>query len=175
MASFKEIVTKAIVGKAKKTSNDSFSLKPEENPDTVLGCWVINHTFSGSKGNNGYVNINGEFDVNVWYSYDNDKKTAVSSKRFSYVDKMNVPLKEVDSWDSSNEIMVRCLHQPTVANVNVDNGEVKMDISKEMGVEIVGDAKVKISVEDENDDYDEVMDEEDIDNISDDYLENKDE
>ena len=43
MASFKEIVTKAVIGKAKKTSSNEFLLTPEEAPNTVLGCWVINH------------------------------------------------------------------------------------------------------------------------------------
>ena len=47
-----------------------------------------------------------------------------------------------------------------------------------MGVEIVGDAKVKVSVEDDYDDYDEIVDEEVdnvddvIDNIDDNYLNN---
>lgn len=43
MSNFKEIVTKAVVGKAKKNSVDSFSVETEEVPNTVLGCWVINH------------------------------------------------------------------------------------------------------------------------------------
>ena len=47
MASFKEIVTKAIIGKAKKTSVNAFSITPELKPDTILGCWVINHRFNG--------------------------------------------------------------------------------------------------------------------------------
>lgn len=45
-----------------------------------------------------------------------------------------------------------------------------------MGVEIVGDAKVKISVEDDYDDYDEIVDEEEvnevIDNVDENYLDN---
>lgn len=43
MSSFKEIVTKAVIGKAKKTNNANFLLTPEEKPNTILGCWVINH------------------------------------------------------------------------------------------------------------------------------------
>ena len=77
MSSFKEIVTKAVIGKAKKTNSNSFTLTPEEMPNTVLGCWVINHSFNGVKGSNGSVTINGNFDVNVWYSYDSDKKTLI--------------------------------------------------------------------------------------------------
>lgn len=173
MSSFKEIVTKAVIGKAKKTSTNTFSLKPEEIPNTVLGCWVINHKFSGTKSSNGNVLVSGSFDVNVWYSYNGDKSTAVATKNFSYSDTMNVPLKEDHNLTDASEIMVRCLRQPTVANVNVEGENVTLDIEKEMGVEIVGDTKVKISVEDDEDDYEEIFDESDnpeLEEINEDYL-----
>ena len=165
MSSFKEIVTKAVVGKAKKTSSNDFTLEPEEKANTVLGCWVINHNFSGSKNSNGGVDVNGSFDVNVWYSYDNDSKTAVSTKRFDYVDSIKVPLKDDTNISNAKEIVVRCLKQPTVSNVFIDNNVVKLSIEKELGVEVVGDTKVKISVEDDYDDYEEVFDEDDNDKI----------
>ena len=173
MASFKEIVTKAVIGKAKKTSSNEFLLTPEEAPNTVLGCWVINHKFSGSKNSTGSVLVNGSFDVNVWYSYDNDKKTAVSTRNFTYNDTMNVPLKEDHNLTDASEIIVRCLRQPTVSNVKIEGDTVKLDIEKELGVEIVGDTKVKVSVEDDEDDYEEIFDEkeiEEIGDINDDYL-----
>ena len=124
MSSFKEIVTKAVIGKAKKTNSNSFTLTPEEIPNTVLGCWVINHSFNGVKGTNGSVTINGNFDVNVWYSYDADKKTAVTTKKFSYTDNLNVPLRNDANMDGASEIIVRCLKQPTVANVKIEDGNV---------------------------------------------------
>ena len=172
MSSFKEIVTKAVIGKAKKTSSNSFSLTPEEIPNTVLGCWVINHSFSGVKGAKGTVTVNGTFDVNVWYSYDEDKKTGVTTKKFSYTDSMNVPLKESHNINDATDIIVRCLKQPTVANVEVKDNQVNLEIEKEMGVEIVGDTKVRVSVEDTFDDYEEIFDEVNTDNIDvkEDYL-----
>lgn len=166
MTSFKEIVTKAVIGKGKKTSSNDFSLEPEEKPNTVLGCWVINHTFTGSKNSGNGVNINGSFDVNVWYSYDSDSKTAVTTRRFNYTDIMNIPLKENSNLTNASEIIVRCLKQPTVSNVSTDNGTVKLSIEKELGVEIVGDTKVKVSVEEDEDDYEEIFDEPDVEEIS---------
>ncbi len=170
---FKEIVTKAVIGKAKKTSSNDFTMQTEQTPTTVLGCWVINHTFSGSKGDN-KVLINGSYDVNVWYSYDTDSKTAVATQKYSYTDSMVVPLKEDAKLTSASEIIVRCLKQPTVANVTIEDGLVHLTIEKELGVEIVGDAKVKINVEDDEDDYVEVFDEEKISDavsdIEEDYL-----
>lgn len=173
MASFKEIVTKAVIGKAKKTSSNDFTMEPEQKPNTVLGCWVINHTFSGSKNSKGGVDITGAFDVNVWYSYDNDSKTAVTTSRFNYTDSMMVPLKENSNMANASEIIVRCLKQPTVSNVLTEDGIVKLNIEKELGVEVVGDAKVKISVEDDEDDYVEVYDEvkdNELQDINEDYL-----
>ena len=171
---FKEIVTKAVVGKAKKTSSNDFTMQTEQVPTTVLGCWVINHTFSGSKGDS-KVNINGSYDVNVWYSYDTDSKTAVSTKKYSYTDTMVVPLKDDASLASASEIIVRCLRQPTVSNVTIEDGIVHLSIEKELGVEVVGDAKVKINVEEDEDDYVEVYDDVDdeiTEEVNEDYLDN---
>ena len=43
MGSFREIVTKAVIGKGKKLFSNNYTLIPEEIPTTILGCWVINH------------------------------------------------------------------------------------------------------------------------------------
>ncbi len=175
MASYKEIVTKAVVGKAKKTSTSKFTLTTEEKPDTVLGCWVINHTFEG-KNSNGLVIIQGSFDVNVWYSYNNDTRTTVATKSFRYEDKMNVHLKDGAKLSDSSEIIVRSLNQPTVTDVNVRDGVVALTIEKELGVEVVGNTKLKVSVEEEEDDYEVIEDinddmvDEEIDTIEEDYL-----
>lgn len=78
---------------------------------------------------------------------------------------MNVPLKEDHNMQDASEIIVRCLKQPTVSNVQIDNNIVSLDVAKEMGVEIVGDTKVKVSVEDDEDDYEEIFDEQELDEI----------
>ena len=74
MASYKEIVTKAVVGKGKKSFKNNYTLETEHEPTTVLGCWVINHKFKGYKSGD-QVGVDGSFDINIWYSYDNDSKT----------------------------------------------------------------------------------------------------
>jgi len=176
MAYFKEIVTKAIIGKGKKTTNLEHTVETEDNINTVLGCWVINHTFNGMN-NGGKVLVNGTYDINIWYSYDNNTKTNVLVKRFNYQDTMNVKIKENGDFSNSSEIIVRSLNQPSVTDVNVENSTIKLSVHKEMGVEIVGDTKVRVSVEDDFEDYEEITDEEelekieaDIESINEDYL-----
>ena len=174
MANYKEIVTKAVVGKAKKVSTSKITIHPDETPDTVLGCWVINHNFNG-KSNNGVVYVNGSFDVNVWYSYNHDTKTAVVTKNFNYEDKMNVHIKDGNSINDASEIIVRSLNQPNVSDVKIKGSDIELSVEKELGVEIVGNTMIKVQTEDDPDDYEliedlEEKDENDINNINDEYL-----
>lgn len=172
MSTFKEIVTKAVIGKGKKTSKSEYTFNTEEQPNTVLGCWVINHRFNGTN-NNGNVNVNGSFDVNVWYSYDNDTKTAVSTQRLSYTDMMKIRLKE--NTQNNQEIIVRSLKQPTVVDVKIKDGVVNLQIEKELGVEVVGEAKVKVAIEEDEEPWEDIYDEEEINDeietVNDNYIE----
>lgn len=164
MAYFKEIMTKAIIGKGKKTTEQDLVINTENNIDTVLGCWVINHSFSGVS-NNGKVIVNGAYDVNVWYSYDNNTKTNVLVNRFNYQDVMNVKIKDDSEFNNSSDIIIRSLTQPSVIDVKVDGNDIKLKVHKEMGAEIVGDTKVRVSVEETFDDYEEIDEYEDIDEV----------
>ena len=167
---YKEIVTKAIIAKGKKNSTNNYTLQTEETPNTILGCWVINHTFNGTNLGN-KVLVNGNFDVNVWYSYDNDSKTAVSTQKFSYTDTMKM---NVDEASGSNEVIVKSIQQPTVSDVSIKDGIVNLNITKKLGIEIVGDTKIKVPVEELDDDYIELTDDEDtiqtVDKVDTNYL-----
>jgi spore coat protein E len=164
LANYKEIVTKTVIGKAKKTNKNNVVINPEQIPNTVLGCWVINHTFSGLN-DKGLVKINGSYDVNVWYSYDSDHKTAVTTKTYIYEDTLNVPIKNKSDSNDYQEIIVRSLKQPTVDDVKINGSNVELTIEKEMGVEIVGEGKIKVTIEDDEDDYEEVFDDDKLDEV----------
>lgn len=159
MAIYKEIVTKAVVGKGKKYFKNNYSLEAPDNPTTVLGCWVINHQFKGYKSGD-KIGVDGSFDVNIWYSYDNDSKTTVVSKKIDYNDLFNVKTKENADLSGDTDIIVRTLKQPTCSKVNIgENGIITFDIEKELGVEIVGETKMKIAIEEEEEPWDEIEDE----------------
>ncbi len=169
MSNYKEIVTKTIVGKGRKTFKKEYNLTPENTPNTVLGCWVINHTFSGTNNKN-EVMVNGSFDVNVWYSYDQDSKTAVTTRNFNYNELMRLRVKDIESLSNNNEIIVRSLRQPTVQDVKINGNDVSLSIEKELGVEIVGEGKVKIAIEEDELPWDDIYDEDNKDDIKEDYI-----
>ena len=160
-SNFKEIVTKTVVGKGRKTFKTNYSLTPENTPNTVLGCWVINHNFTGTNRKN-EVTVNGTFDVNVWYSYDNDSKTAVTTRSFNYQEILRLRVKDYDSLSNDNEIIVRSLKQPTVQDVNIKGNDVHLNIEKELGVEIVGESKVKIAILEDELPWDDIEEEPEI-------------
>lgn len=168
MSNFKEIVTKTIVGKGRKTFSSNHELTPENTPNTVLGCWVINHNFYGTNKKN-EVTVNGSFDVNVWYSYDHDSKTAVTTRNFTYQEILRLRVKDIDSLTNDNEIIVRSLKQPTVQDVKIHGNDVVLTIEKELGIEIVGESKVKIAIEEDELPWDDIY-EEDVENVSETYI-----
>lgn len=155
---YKEIVTKAIIGKGKKAYKNIYELKIEDEVDTVLGCWVINHDITGLN-DNGTVLMNGSFDVNIWYSYDNNTKTNVATKHVFYTERVNVNLKEDNTLTDSSEIIIRSLKNPTCVDVSVDKNVISYTIEKELGIEIIGDTKVKIAIETDEDDYEVIKEE----------------
>ena len=89
MANYREIVTKAVIAKGKKLFTTENKVNVENSPSTILGCWVINHNFNGVKSGDN-ISINGSYDVNIWYSYDNDTKTEVVTKTDSYVETVHL-------------------------------------------------------------------------------------
>lgn len=166
MSAFKEIVTKAIIGKGKKYYKNSYNIETENIPTTVLGCWVINHKFKGSEVG-GKIVVDGSFDVNIWYSYDNDTKTTVITKKITYSE--SVMVRQRETTDSTvRDIVVRSLKQPNCINAKEDGKNISIEIEKELGIEIVGDTKVKVAVEDDEEPWDVIDDTEYSNEVSDD-------
>ena len=152
MANYKEIVTKAVKKKKKKlyTTNHSVTVN---NPSTILGCWVINHNFHGLKSQN-KIEIDGSYDVNIWYSSENDSKTDVIKETNTYHETINMRDREDTSGE---EVIVRSLKQPNCIKMDINGNNINYVIEKELGVELVGDVKVKVETNEEEDPWDEIV------------------
>ena len=151
MSKYREIVTKAVIGKGKKYFKNKYNINSEIKPSTILGCWIINNKFKGIlKGDDAIVN--GSFDVNIWYSSDNNTKTNVINVTISYSDEINIKSK-IDADLDNAEIIVKTLKQPECVNAVINGNTIEFEIEKEIGIEVVGDTKVKILTEDDEDDW----------------------
>ena len=150
MSNYREIISKAVISKGKKIFTQNDTITVNNNPSTVLGCWVINHRFNGVKQNDKIV-INGSYDINIWYSYDNDTKTDVVKESHEYTE--TVKMHNVNSEYDNASIVVRSLTDPKCISVNILDNTINYQVDLELGIELVGDVKVKIAVDDNLDDY----------------------
>lgn len=156
MANYREIVTKAVIAKGKKLFTTENVVRATNNPSTILGCWVINHNFNGVKNGN-EIRITGSYDVNIWYSYDNDTKTEVLRETKNYTEVVHMRDRNDDT--TGEEIIVRSLKQPSCVKVDIENDNIKYAIEKELGIELVGDIKVKVAASTEEDPWEEIIEE----------------
>lgn len=174
MSNYREIVTKAVISKGKKLFTTTNQVNVS-NPSTILGCWVINHKFQGSKSGNDIV-IDGNYDINIWYSYDNDTKTDVLKETNTYHEIVHMRDREDITGD---EIIVRSLKQPNCVKVDINGNTINYTIEKELGIELVGDVKVKIETNEEEDPWDEIVEDseemngqiENIDKVNEEFIE----
>lgn len=148
MPDYREIVTKAVIGKGKRKFRTEHIIKSDEMIDSVLGCWVINHQFQAYQ-NKDSVRVDGSFDTNVWYSHSGDKKTAVANETINYSE--DIPITMLGSNDilsSNSDVLARPLVQPTATSVDIVDGDIKLNVDKEFGIELIGETKFKVATED---------------------------
>lgn len=141
----REIITKAVVGKGNKFSQETHIITPPNTPNSILGCWVINHAYSAVKAGDA-VEITGSYDINVWYSYANNSKTDVAKENLSYVEK--IPLSYLDGGLLGDEVEVKTVvtQQPSAVEAKVVDGKCSVTVEKEIFAEIIGETKVCVLV-----------------------------
>ncbi len=151
----REIVTKAVVGKGKKISKETYEIITDYDPSSVLGCWLIDHEYE-SFIKNGKVYIAGSYLASVWYAYDKDHHTTVYEQVITYEEEINVKTKGSQDILDEYESKCTCLREPAClsAIVNEDSGYIELEIDKEMLVDVIGDASLKVEVSDQNEVWD---------------------
>lgn len=174
MANYREIISRSIISKGKKDFTKNGIVETINNPKTVLGCWVINHQFNAVKQDN-QILINGSYDLNIWYSYDNDTKTDVVKKNEKYSE--IVKMKDINDDYDNTTIVVRSLKDPKCVDVKIKDKVINYSVEFTLGLELVGDVKIKVETIDNLDDY-ALIEEDDnkdnaIDQIDENYLDNK--
>ncbi|HOA63573.1 MAG: outer spore coat protein CotE [Acholeplasmataceae bacterium] len=171
MNEIREIVTKAVIGKGKKTIRLKEVVTPHNEPFSILGCWGINNQYRAKQIDENVVEIVGNFEINIWYSSDNNTKTEVVKKIINYKD--TIKTKEIvkEKLSSSNEVIVRMLQEPTCTNAYINGYNIEVDIVFEVLVEVIGETKVKVTVYNAHDAINDLDDEDFENEINENFLE----
>lgn len=154
---YREIITKAVCGKGRKFSQGTHTIHLSKNPSTILGCWIINHSFEAAKAGD-VVEVTGKYDINLWCSYDNNSSTDVEKVSVTYVEE--VPLSYMDQHARGHqEVLCQCTQQPSTveATVSKSGDKVIVKVEKEFAVEVIGETKLNVVVTenvDEEKDFD---------------------
>jgi spore coat protein E len=160
MSEIREIITKAVIGKGRKFSQSTHTISPPHRPSSILGCWIINHKYDAKKNDN-IVEIHGQYDVNTWYSYNDNTKTEVVTETVSYTDVLKLKYRDDNHLDSDQEIIARVLQQPNCleATITPNGNKIAVQVEREFLCEVIGETKVYVQVNtngviDEDDDWD---------------------
>ena len=162
MNEIREIVTRAVVAKGKKVFNLVEKVRTSEKPYSILGCWIINHEFEASKINE-IVKLDGEFEVNIWFSTNNNTKTDIIRETITYKKEIITKTVVKDYLENTDDILARIIQHPTVTNAKITDDTVQLDITFEIIAEIIGETKMKVTVFKEVENWEEEIDTLDMD------------
>ncbi|MBO0602025.1 outer spore coat protein CotE [Sporosarcina sp. E16_3] len=146
MKNLRQIVTKTVIAKGKKRTETTVTLKPPNNPTSILGCWVINHTHQAKKVGK-FIEVTGKFDVNVWYSHQEHSKTSVFTESVPYKDRIRLHYRD-EPTSGHEEVIVDVIQHPncTEAIISECGEKFRITIERELMAEVVGETKVCITV-----------------------------
>ncbi|MDA8234744.1 MAG: outer spore coat protein CotE [Clostridia bacterium] len=151
----REIITKAVVARGKKSFTKVYTLQPGARPDRVLGCWLANHEFE-AKGFPNCVVVRGKYEINVWYACQGNSKTDVLKEMVTYSE--NIPFNEHSGrLGKDEEVHVVEKYEPRAVAVKIQGNDVFVEVQSAFFVEVTGETKVCVlafPVDAANDDFD---------------------
>ena len=110
----------------------------------------------------------------LFWIYEKEKSHQNSKETNNYSETINV--QGMDDNLANEEVIIRSLSGPSCLKAEIAGNTINCTIDKVLGIELVGDTKVRINTLDDVDDWDEIMDsdstiDEVIDNeVKEDYL-----
>jgi spore coat protein E len=144
---YRQIVTKAVVGKGRKFSQVTHSIKQPEQIQTILGAWVINHQHDCSKLGEA-IEVRGSYDINIWYSTKGNTKTDVVKETVRYVEQVPLGYFDRHAHETTVEVSAAVTQTPNCVEASIvsHTDEVLVNIEKEFTVEVIGETKVCVAV-----------------------------
>ena len=155
MSEVREIVTRAVVAKGKKIFRVNELVCPSNEAYSILGCWVINHEFEATLNKNNKVDLNGQFEIDVWYAYDDNTATDIARATPVYAGTIKVRDLICNNLVSDHcDVTARIIQQPTWTNAKITEQGIEVDVVFEVIVEVIGETKMVVTVFEPCDNFD---------------------
>lgn len=145
---YREIITKAVCGRGRKLIKDTNYVVPMHKPSSILGCWIINHQYHAKQGKDHHVEVHGSYDINIWYSFNDNTKTEVVSEKINYRDEVPLEKKDEHCLDDEYDIMVKAIQQPNCLQCKIEKhgNKIAVEVEREFVVKVIGETKVNVKV-----------------------------
>ena len=167
MLMYREIVTKAVVGKGKIANTNEAVVSTSNIVSKVLGCWIINHYFVNSY-EEGRVMARGKYDLHIWYGYGEDSDTAIHKQTIDYIEEYSLKMKHNENLTEENELSAKCIKYPVCSGLTLNSdGTISVIIDKELSLDVIGETTLKVQVTSSGEEW---VNNEDIENIDTNYL-----
>lgn len=152
--SFREIITKAICGTGKQNFRytEVLTIPAGRVPSSILGSSVTRLKLTEplvteiASDEQKRVRVSGTFDVNVWYSYNNDQATDVAKDTIKFTE--IIPINEI-SESILGQVEARAILTKAPQcqkTIILDNNQLQVDVELGIYAEIVGETKVFVQV-----------------------------
>ena len=145
---YREIITKAVCGRGREVCKSTDYIKPAHRPSSILGCWVINHIYHAKKKSDDCVEVHGKYDVNIWYSFNDNTKTEVVSETVHYRDEVKLKHLDDNCLHDDYEIGVKVVQQPNCLQCKIEEqgNRIAVEVEREFDVKVIGETKVNVKV-----------------------------
>ncbi|MFA1822200.1 outer spore coat protein CotE [Virgibacillus oceani] len=145
---YREIITKAVCGKGKKFTQATHNVSPSHKPTSILGCWIINHLYNAKKKSEDTVEIHGSYDINIWYSYNDNTKTEVVTERVTYTDVVPLSVKDHNTINDEFDVIAKVIQQPNCLECKISNkgNKIIVEVEREFLVQVIGETKISVKV-----------------------------
>jgi|SRR5690625_3529482 len=145
---YREIITKAVCGRGRKLTKSTNHISPSHKPSSILGCWIINHRYHAKKKSDDVVEVHGSYDINVWYSFNDNTKTEVVSETIDYCDEVELSSRDKNCFHGGDEVVAKVIQQPNCLQCKIEKqgNRIAVEVEREFVVKVIGETKVNVKV-----------------------------
>src|SRR5690606_981673 len=138
----------AVCGRGRKLSKSENHVSPSHRPSSILGCWVINHRYHAKKKSSDCVEIHGSYDINIWYSFNDNTKTEVVTETVDYCYEIILSSREENCLHDDYEVVAKVIQQPNCLQCKIENqgNRIAVEVEREFVIKVIGETKVNVRV-----------------------------
>ncbi len=140
----REIWTHAVVAKGKLHQETVYTLEEIPEATAILGCWIVNHAYESCLEQD-HVKVQGQFDLNLWYSLDGNAKSAVYVKTLQYQEEIALHLIGDEQLDENCQLKTVFLSAPTCQKVDMQpDHTISMTIEKKLRTSVIKEVALTV-------------------------------